>query len=73
MIERENRQKSPARRFLFIFGLFMFAFYFVLGMAIIFWDGVPLHLEKSYRVVFGVFLIAYSFLRLVRILQTRKD
>ncbi len=73
MIERESKQKSPARRFLFIFGLFMFVFYLALGIALIFWNGIPLQLEKTYRVVFGVFLISYALLRLVRLLQTRRD
>lgn len=73
MMERENQQKSLAKRFLFIFGLFMFVFYFVLGMVIIFWNDIPVHLEKSYRVIFGIFLISYSLLRLVRTLQTRRD
>lgn len=67
------KEKSPAKRFLLILGMMMFAVYLVLGLIIIFWDKFPLHLDKSYRVMFGLLLIIYSFFRFVRLVQTRKD
>lgn len=73
MLRRENQQKSPQKRFLFILGSVMFVFYFILGLAIIFWEDIPLNLDKTYRIVFGSFLIIYSFLRLIRLVQTRRD
>lgn len=73
MLKRENQQKSPQKRFLFILGSVMFVFYFILGLAIIFWEDIPLNLDKTYRIVFGSFLIIYSFLRLIRLVQTRRD
>jgi hypothetical protein len=76
-MERQNlhnqEQKSPFKRFLFVFGIFMFAFYLVGGLLLIFWDSVPIHLEKPYRVVFGLFLLSYALLRLVRTLQKPRD
>jgi len=75
MLERKNsnnRQKSPAKRFLSILGLFMFGFYFVLGMIIIFWDDFPLTLDRTYRVLFGLLLIVYSFLRFARLWQNQR-
>lgn len=73
MLRRENQQKSPQKRFLFILGSVMFVFYFILGLTIIFWEDIPLNLDKTYRIVFGSFLIIYSFLRLIRLVQTRRD
>lgn len=66
-----ERQKSPAKRFLFILGLVMFALYFFLGVSIIFWDKFPLlyGVERIWKVAFGVLLIAYSFFRFVRLIK----
>jgi len=63
------RQKSPLKRFLSILGLFMFGFYFVLGLLIIFWDNFPIEINSAYKTVFGVVLILYSFMRFVRLWQ----
>jgi uncharacterized membrane protein (DUF485 family) len=73
MFKRENQQKSPQKRFLFILGSVMFVFYFVLGLTILFWEDIPLDLSRTYRIVFGSFLIIYSFLRMVRLIQTRRE
>lgn len=73
MFKRQNQQKSPQKRFLFILGSVMFVFYFVLGLTILFWEDIPLDLSRTYRIVFGSFLIIYSFLRMVRLIQTRRD
>ncbi|MBE8714174.1 hypothetical protein C4F49_10815 [Sphingobacterium sp. KB22] len=63
------RQKSPSKRFLSILGLCMFAFYFILGLLIIFWKGFPLQIDPTYRTLFGVLLIVYSFMRFARLWQ----
>jgi hypothetical protein len=76
MLETDRKlQKSPARRFLQLLGLVMFAVYFALGVIIIFWDDSSRYLDisKTYRVLFGVILIVYSFFRFVRLMQVRKD
>lgn len=67
----DNRQKSPTKRFLSVIGLFMFALYFVLGVIIIFWSDFPISMDKTYRILFGVVLIVYSFLRFARLWQSR--
>jgi uncharacterized membrane protein (DUF485 family) len=67
--QHTDEQKSPAKRFLLILGLLMFGFYFVLGLVIIFWEKFPLQLEQTYRIVFGILLIVYSFFRFVRLLN----
>jgi len=50
----------------------MFGFYFILGLIIVFWEKFPLALERTYRVLFGVLLIVYSFLRFARLWQNQK-
>nr|WP_294897273.1 hypothetical protein [uncultured Pedobacter sp.] len=66
-----ERQKSPARRFLFILGLVMFALYFFIGVSIIFWDKFPLMygVDRIWKIAFGILLIAYSFFRFVRLIK----
>jgi len=63
------RQKSPFKRFLSILGLFMFGFYFVLGLIIIFWDKFPLEIDHRYKTAFGILLIVYAFMRFARLWQ----
>ena len=63
------RQKSPTKRFLSILGLAMFAFYFVLGLLVIFWKDLPLDIDPTYRKLFGLLLIVYSFMRFARLWQ----
>lgn len=65
----EKLQKLPAKRFLFILGLGMFALYFVLGIIIMFWKDFPMDLSPGYRIAFGILLIVYSFYRFVRLLR----
>ena len=66
-----SRQKSPTRRFLSVLGLFMFAFYFGLGMLVIFWKEFPIEIDPLYRVLFGLLIVVYSFFRFVRLWQNR--
>lgn len=66
-----SRQKSPTKRFLSIIGLFMFGLYFVLGLFIIFWKEFPIPLTSTYRILFGLLLIVYSFIRFGRLWKDR--
>jgi len=70
-----ERQKSPARRFLFILGLVMFALYFFIGVSIIFWEDFPLlyGVESAWKIAFGLLLIVYSFFRFVRLINRDKN
>jgi uncharacterized membrane protein (DUF485 family) len=61
------RQKSPQQRFLFIFGLVILLFYFALGVLLIFWKDIPFNIKPTYRVLFGILLIAYAILRFYRL------
>jgi len=72
MIDKQHnnfRQKSPKKRFLSILGICFFAFYFILGVLIIFWKGFPLQIDPTYRTFFGILLIVYSFMRFARLWQ----
>jgi uncharacterized membrane protein (DUF485 family) len=66
-----RRQKSPTKRFLSIIGLFMFSLYFILGLTIIFWKEFPIPLTNIYRILFGLLLIVYSFIRFMRLWKNR--
>jgi len=47
----------------------MFGFYFGLGLVIIFWDDFPLAIDPTYKTMFGILLIVYSFMRFARMWQ----
>jgi|GEM_PF-106163 len=67
----EDRQKSPAKRFLLIIGIVMFTLYFALGVMIIFWPSFPLMIgvDIKWKIGFGILLIVYSFFRFIRLLK----
>jgi uncharacterized membrane protein (DUF485 family) len=67
----EDRQKSPARRFLLIIGIVMFTLYFVMGIMIIFWPHFPLMqgVDIKWKIAFGLLLIVYSFFRFIRLIK----
>ncbi|MGV3761255.1 hypothetical protein [Parapedobacter sp.] len=69
--DNNGRQKSPSKRFLSVLGLCMFGFYLVLGLVVIFWKDFPLELDSTYRILFGLLLVVYSFFRFVRLWQNR--
>jgi hypothetical protein len=66
---KNEEQKSPAKRFLFVLGLLMFSLYLVLGIAVIFWKDFPIELTLGYRIAFGVLLIVYALFRFTRLLR----
>jgi len=49
----------------------MFAFYLGLGVLIIFWKDFPIEIDNTYRVLFGLLIVVYSFFRFVRLWQNR--
>ncbi|MCR5861498.1 hypothetical protein LRS05_04755 [Flavobacterium sp. J372] len=70
---RNNTQKSPIQRFLFVLGMVFFLLYLALGIMIIFWDKLPLNISRNGRIAFGILLIAYSFFRFVRLIQKSRE
>jgi uncharacterized membrane protein (DUF485 family) len=67
------RQKSPQQRFLFILGLVMLMLYLALGILLIFWKDIPFDITTTYRILFGVLLIAYAILRFYRLINKKED
>jgi len=67
------KQKSPQQRFLFILGLVMLLLYFALGTLLIFWKEIPFDITPTYRVLFGVMLIAYAILRFYRLIKQKDN
>jgi len=61
-----QKKKSPKQRFLLVIGIFFFLVYLFLGLAVIFWKGLPLAMEYKYRVALGVVLIVYALIRFYR-------
>jgi len=70
---KDEKQKSPKRRFLLILGVTAFAGFIVLGLMIIFWDKFPLQLPQSQRSIFGSVIIIYAILRFSRLLRKDPD
>jgi hypothetical protein len=67
------QQKSPQQRFLFILGLIMFAFYMVMGVALIVWKEFPVDIERTYRIILGVLLIVYAGIRFSRLINQSEE
>jgi hypothetical protein len=67
-----NKQRSPARRFLFILGGALFLSVTVFGLLIMFWNDIPLFntLSQGQRYAFGSVFIVYGILRFIRIVRT---
>ncbi|MCP1996940.1 multidrug transporter EmrE-like cation transporter [Flavobacterium sp. HSC-61S13] len=63
------KQKSPLQRFLFVFGLFFFFLYLCLGVLFIVWKAMPIDIEYTNRLLFGVVLIVYAGFRFFRLLS----
>lgn len=46
-----------------------FLLYLVLGLMVIFWKQLPLAINQTGRLAFGILLIVYAFFRFVRLIQ----
>jgi hypothetical protein len=73
MLTGNNRQKSPARRFLLILGIVAFICFSALGLMVIFWDGILTTIPKGEKIAFGCIIIIYAAVRFSRILKRNKD
>jgi cytochrome c biogenesis protein CcdA len=71
MLHTNKDQKSPAKRFLFIFGLLIFVCYLILGVGLIVNKQLLPQIENPYRWIFAMLLIVYAGFRFIRLLQTR--
>lgn len=44
-----------------------------MGLAVIFWEGLPLNIARPYKIALGIILIVYAFLRFMRFFTANKD
>jgi uncharacterized membrane protein YqjE len=73
MLIDNNRQKSPARRFLLILGIAAFICFSALGLLIIFWDAMLPTFPKVQKIAFGCIIIIYAAVRFSRLLKRSRD
>jgi uncharacterized membrane protein (DUF485 family) len=71
-IYRNIQKKSLKERFLLVIGILFFVAYFVLGLFVIFMNNFPLDMKLGYRIAFGILLVSYGFIRLVRLINDNK-
>ncbi|MCL9806702.1 hypothetical protein NAT51_14305 [Flavobacterium amniphilum] len=62
-------KKSLKERFLLVIGILFFLVYLSMGLAIIFWEKLPLKMPYNYRMGLGIVIIVYAFLRFIRFFQ----
>ncbi|MBP9792969.1 hypothetical protein EQG63_05390 [Flavobacterium amnicola] len=62
-------KKSLKERFLLVIGVLFFIIYLTMGLAILFWQKLPLPLSQGYRTTLGIAIIVYAFLRFIRFFQ----
>ena len=65
----KKEKKSLKERFLLVIGIFFFLIYLSFGLAILFWDKLPLKMPQNYRIALGLIIIVYAFLRFIRFFQ----
>jgi hypothetical protein len=70
---KDYKEKSLQERFLFVIALLVLVAYLILGLTFIFWRSMPIAMEYSYRIAFGIVLIAYSCIRFYRLFSTNND
>jgi uncharacterized membrane protein (DUF485 family) len=71
-IYRSIQEKSLKERFLLVIGVLFFVLYLILGLLIIFMNNFPLDMKLGYRIAFGMLLITYGFIRLIRLINDNK-
>jgi hypothetical protein len=73
MLSNNNKQKSLKRRFLLILGVTAFISFCCLGGMIIFWDAMLPNIAKTQKIIIGVVIIIYAFIRFSRLLKKDPD
>ncbi len=63
------QKKSLKERFLLVLGILFFLAYLVLGLFIIFIKELPIVMDATYRIAFGIILIVYAFFRFIRLIN----
>jgi len=66
-------KKSLKERFLLFIGILFFLIYLTFGLAIMFWDKLPLKMDFGYRLALGLLMIGYAFIRFLRFFNTNSQ
>lgn len=66
-------KKSLKERFLLFIGILFFLIYLTFGLAIIFWDRLPLRMPFGYRLALGLLMVVYAFIRFVRFFNSNNQ
>jgi hypothetical protein len=69
MLFNNNRQKSPQRRFLLILGVTVFIAVVTFGLMVIFWDKMLSSIPHTQKILYGIVIIIYAFIRFSRLLK----
>jgi uncharacterized membrane protein (DUF485 family) len=70
--ENYTQKKSLKERFFLVIGMFFFALYLSFGLAVIFWEEMPLDMPYGYKVALGIIIIIYAFFRFIRFFQKQQ-
>jgi hypothetical protein len=70
---KDFQKKSLKERFLLVIGMMLFLAYLILGLIFIFWKSMPIAMQPTYRIAFGVLLIVYSVIRFFRIFNSNNE
>jgi len=70
---KDFQKKSLKERFLLVIGMMLFLAYLIFGLIFIFWKSMPIDMQPTYRIAFGVLLIVYSFIRFFRIFNLNNE
>jgi hypothetical protein len=70
---KDFQKKSLKERFLLVIGMTLFLAYLILGLIFIFWKSMPIAMQPTYRIAFGVLLIVYSVIRFFRIFNSNNE
>lgn len=65
-----KKKKSPQERFLLVIRTLFFLVYLFMGLCIIFWEKLPLAMERKYRIALGLVLIGYAIIRFLRFFKS---
>ena len=63
------QKKSIKERVIVVLGILFFLAYLVLGLFIIFIKELPIVMDATYRIAFGIILIVYAFFRFIRLIN----
>jgi len=69
----DNEQKSPKRRFLLILGVIAFTALIVFGLMVVFWDRMLPNIPKTQKMLYGILIIIYAFIRFARVFRKERD